>query len=161
MEIKITVKRRRLSVTQGWVDVFINGEKVMDFGDTIELIKPGEEYHGPIIGGWASKTPDTTFVLGMLYHPYDSKYHYSDLVKQALELIKVQEERNAPVFTELQRVAQKQGWPLKIKARGEVAYLVDVQRLVGNDIAPIYRFPGGDSVVSDSELTPYTEEEQE
>lgn len=161
MEIKITVERRRGSVTQGMADVLVNGEKVMDFGDTIELLKPGEKYYGPNIGGWASKTPDTTFVLGMLYHPYDSNYHYSDLVKQALELIKTQEERNAPVFTELQRVAQKQGWPLKIKARGEVAYLVDVQRLTGSDIAPIYRFPGGDSVVSDDELTPYTEEEQE
>ena len=161
MEIKITVERRRSSVTQGMADVLINGVKVMDFGDTIELIKTGEEYHGPIIGGWASKTPDTSFILGMLYHSCDNLYHISDKVKKALENIQAQEERNAPVFTDLQRVAQKQGWPMKIKARGEVAHLVDVQRLTGNDIAPIYRFPGGDSVVSDDELTPYAEEEQE
>lgn len=107
MEIKITVERRRGSVTQGMVDVLINGEKVMDFGDTIELIKPGEEYHGPIIGGWASKTPDAAFILGMLYHPHDDIYHISEKVKKALENIKAQEERDAPVFTELQRVAQK------------------------------------------------------
>lgn len=161
MEIKITIVRRRASVTQGMVDVLINGEKVMDFGDTIELIKPGEEYYGPIIGGWASKTPDTAFVFGMLYHPHDDVYHLSDQVKNALEKIKTQEEQAAPVFTELQRVAQKQGWPMKIKARGEVACLVDVQRLNGYDIAPIYRFPGGDSLVDDCEMIPYTEEGQE
>ena len=160
MEIKITVERCRGSVTQGMVDVLINGEKVMDFGDTIELLKPGEKYYGPNIGGYASKTPDIAFVLGMLYHPHDDIYHISDKVKNAIEKIKAQEERAAPVFTELQRVAQKQGWPMKIKARGEVAYLVDVQRLTGNEIAPIYRFPGGDSVVSDNELTPYTAEDK-
>ena len=158
MEFKITVERRRGSVTQGMVDVLVNGVKVMDFGDTIELIKPGEKYYGELIGNWASTVPDIAFVHGMLYHPHDDIYHYSDRVRAALDKAQEQEERNAPVFTELQRVAQKQGWPMKIKARGEVAYLVDVQRLTGNDIAPIYRFPGGDSVVSDSELIPYTEE---
>ena len=59
MEIKITVERRRGSVTQGMVDVLINGEKVMDFGDTIELIKPGEEYHGlsSAVGRARPRTP--------------------------------------------------------------------------------------------------------
>ena len=157
MEIKITVERRRASVTQGMADVLINGVKVMSFFDEIILIKPGEEYHGPIIGGWASKTPDTAFVLGMIYHPHDNTYHYSYRVKKALEDIKAQEERTAPVFTELQRVAQKHGWPMKIKARGEVATLVGVQQLIGG-VEPIYRFPGGDSLVSESEMIPYTEE---
>ena len=41
MEINITVERRRASVTQGMVDVLINGEKIMDFGDKIEIIPPG------------------------------------------------------------------------------------------------------------------------
>lgn len=162
MEIKITVERRRSSVTQGMADVLINGVKVMDFGDTIELIKPGEKYYGELIGNWASTVPDIAFIRGMLYHPHDGIYHYSDRVRAALDKAQEQEEQDAPPApTELERVAAKQGWPMKIKARGEVAYLVDVQRLTGNDIAPIYRFPGGDSVVSDSELIPYTEEEQE
>lgn len=159
MEIKITVERRRSSVTQGMADVLINGVKVMDFGDTIELIKPGEKYYGELIGNWASTVPDITFIRGMLYHPHDDIYHYSDHVRAALDKAQEQEEQDAqPAPTDLERVAAKQGWPMKIKSRGEVAYLVDVQRLTGNDIAPIYRFPGGDSVVSDSELTPYTEE---
>lgn len=160
MEFKITVERRRSSVTQGMVDVLVNGVKVMDFGDTIELIKPGEKYYGELIGNWASTVPDIVFVRGMLYHPHDDIYHYSDRVRAALDKAQEQEEQDAPTApTDLERVATKQGWPMKIKARGEVAYLVDVQRLVGNDIAPIYRFPGGDSLVSDSEMIPYTEEE--
>ena len=93
MEIKITVERRRGSVTQGMVDVLINGEKVMDFGDTIELLKPGEKYYGPNIGGYASKTPDIAFVLGMLYHPHDDVYHLSDQVKALLGKLKEQEEQ--------------------------------------------------------------------
>ena len=49
---------------------------------------------------------------------------------------------------------------MKIKARGEVAYLVDVQKLIGNDSEPIYRFPGGDSLVSKVEMIPYKEEQE-
>lgn len=161
MEIKITVERHRSSATQGEADVLINGIKVMSFGDEIQLIKPGEEYYGPIIGNWASKTPNSAFVIGMLYHQHDNLYHYSDRVKKVLERIKEQEEREAPVFTELQRVANKNGWPMRIKARGEVAHLVDVQPLCGGEIAPIYRFPGGDNVVSDDELIPYIEDQEE
>lgn len=161
MEIKITVERRRPSVTQGEVDVLINGEKVMSFGDDIVLINPGEEYYGQIVGNWASKTPDSAFILGMLYHPYDDTYHCSDRVKKALEHIKEREERDAPVFTELQRIANKMDWPMKIKARGEVAYLVDIQHLNGGDIEPIYRFPGGDSLVDKGEMIPYVEEKKQ
>lgn len=161
MEFKITVERRRSSVTQGMADVLINGVKVMDFGDTIELIKPGEKYYGSLIGNWASKTPDIAFIRGMLYHPYDNMYNYSDRVRAALDKAQEQEAQDAPTApTELESIAAKHGWPMKIKARGEVAYLVDVQRLVGNDVAPIYRFPGGDSLVDECEMIPYTEEEQ-
>ena len=84
MDIKITVKRRRMSVTQGMADVYINDVLVMSFGDTIEMIKEGEKYYGELIGNWASKIPDTRFVIGMLYHPYDDLYHYSERVKGAL-----------------------------------------------------------------------------
>lgn len=112
MEIKITVERRRGSVTQGMVDVLINGEKVMDFGDTIELLKPGEKYYGPNIGGYASKTPDIAFVLGMLYHPHDDVYHLSDQVKALLGKLKEQEEQDAQTYKKVKemRFVQVDSW---------------------------------------------------
>lgn len=51
-------------------------------------------------------------------------------------------------------LAERYGWPLKIRARGCVAYLVDVQPLLGGKVEPIYRFPGGDSLVSECEMVP-------
>jgi hypothetical protein len=53
-----------------------------------------------------------------------------------------------------EQLHEKFGWPLKIKARGCTAYLVDIQPLACHDFAPIYRFPGGDSLVSESEMVP-------
>jgi hypothetical protein len=47
---------------------------------------------------------------------------------------------------------EQYGWPLKIKARGYTAYLVDIQPLVEGRVAPIYRFPGGDSLVDKCEM---------
>jgi hypothetical protein len=38
-------------------------------------------------------------------------------------------------------------FPRKIKARGFEAYLVDAQYINDTTILPIYRFPGGDSIV--------------
>lgn len=52
------------------------------------------------------------------------------------------------------RLSQHYGWPIKIKARGYIAYLVGVQPLNGESPVPIYRFPGGDSIVDDSEMIP-------
>lgn len=43
-------------------------------------------------------------------------------------------------------------WPYHIFARGYDAYLCDVQDLNDGQYEPIYRFPGGRSLVSDSEL---------
>lgn len=85
MKLEIKVVRRRSSVTQGLADVYVNGEKVISFGDTIEIIRDGDTYYGEKIGGWASKTPDSAFIKGLLWHPYDKVYHYSDLVKHILE----------------------------------------------------------------------------
>lgn len=85
MKFEIEVKRRRMSVTQGEADVYINGKKVISFGDTIEFIKDGQAYFGEKIGGWASVIPDERFVRGLLYHPYDDIYHYSDIVKSVLD----------------------------------------------------------------------------
>lgn len=43
-------------------------------------------------------------------------------------------------------------YPFKIHARGYDAYLVGVQPLLEGQETPIYRFPGGDSLVDDREL---------
>lgn len=43
-------------------------------------------------------------------------------------------------------------WPYHIKARDYDAYLCGVQPLIGTQSAPIYRFPGGPSLVSDDEM---------
>ena len=43
-------------------------------------------------------------------------------------------------------------WPPVIHSRGYDAYLCGVQILAGGDETPIYRFPGGDSVVFDDEI---------
>ena len=52
----------------------------------------------------------------------------------------------------IEELSQRYGWPLKIHARGCDAHLVGAQPLNEGDPEPIYRFPGGDSLVSDSEL---------
>ena len=44
------------------------------------------------------------------------------------------------------------GWPLKIHSRGHDAHLVGLQPLTDGEVAAIYRFPGGDSVVFDDEI---------
>ena len=86
-EITLTfsVERVRGSVTQGEATVYINGEKAVTFGDEIELIGRGERYYGPIIGGWASKKPDSAFINGLLWHPYDCLYFYSDKAKTIIQ----------------------------------------------------------------------------
>lgn len=58
----------------------------------------------------------------------------------------------------VEEMANKYGWPLKIKARGVIARLVSIQPLDGGTPLPMYQFPGGVSVVSDElELVPYSE----
>ena len=81
MILDFTVKRERYSVTQGNATVYLNGEKILVFADKIRLIKDGETYYGENIGGWASVIPDNDFINGVLFHPLDSVYHYSDKVK--------------------------------------------------------------------------------
>lgn len=61
-------------------------------------------------------------------------------------------QRDIRPATTLDRIAAEKGWPRKIHTRGHDAYLVDVQPLGKGDALPIYRFPGGDSVVFESEL---------
>lgn len=51
-----------------------------------------------------------------------------------------------------EELSARYGWPLKIHSRGYDAHLVDLQPLGGGEVAAIYRFPGGDSVVFDHEI---------
>lgn len=52
----------------------------------------------------------------------------------------------------VEQLHKRYGWPLKIHARGCDAYLVGAQPLNEGDPEPIYRFPGGDSLVDKAEL---------
>lgn len=85
MKLEIEVKRIRSSVTQGEAAVFVNGEKVIQFGDRIEIIKEGQPYYSEKIGGWASVKPDADFIKGLLWHPLENCYHFSDQVKKILD----------------------------------------------------------------------------
>lgn len=85
MKYIIEVKRRRSSVTQGSALVLVNGVEVADFYDEIKLLKKGEHYYGENIGGWASITPDETFIKGMLFHPFEELYHMSEKFRKMLD----------------------------------------------------------------------------
>ena len=55
----------------------------------------------------------------------------------------------------IEQLSEKHGWPLKIKARGFIAYLCGEQPLNGAaDPVPVYRFPGGVSLVGKNEMIP-------
>lgn len=58
------------------------------------------------------------------------------------------------IFYKLSDLSAHYGWPMKIQARGCIAHLVGLQHLECGKVAPIYRFPGGDSLVSDGEMIP-------
>jgi hypothetical protein len=60
MECNLEVKRIRHSVVQGEAAVYLNGELLIQYGDTIELNH--SEQYGPVIGGWASCFPDNRFI---------------------------------------------------------------------------------------------------
>ncbi|MGG3471501.1 hypothetical protein ABES02_29055 [Neobacillus pocheonensis] len=101
MQYTFTVKRNRQSVTQGSVTVYLNDIEILTFGDTIELIQEGQQHHGEMIGKWASVKPDEDFIKGVLFHPYDEYYKYSDKVKKVLisKNSKRFEEANGIIFT--------------------------------------------------------------
>jgi hypothetical protein len=83
--LNFEVRRNRASVTQGTATVLLNGQEMITFGDEIEIVHPGEKYYGPMIGGWASKTPDYNFIRGLLWHNLDEIYHYSDKPKAVIQ----------------------------------------------------------------------------
>ena len=94
--IKIEVRRRRMSATQGEAAVYINNERILSFNDDMYLKNNDgsftngfntiteAKHYGDVVGGWGSIKPDSAFILGLLYHPYDKVYHYSDRVKDVV-----------------------------------------------------------------------------
>ena len=95
MTLKFEVERTRPSVTQGFVNVYCNGEKVATFGDEIVQVKDGEPYYGELISCWASKTPDANFIRSTLFHPHDDIYHISDGVKKIIDAESEKEKADA------------------------------------------------------------------
>lgn len=95
--ITIEVKRNRQSVTQGSATVYINGKEVLTFGDNICLKQKdgtftngfktfeNAKHYGEVISGWGSIKPDSDFIIGALYHPYDNLYQYSKLAIDAIK----------------------------------------------------------------------------
>lgn len=85
--IEVTTERVRSSVTQGECRVYINGTYILNFGDDIVIVPKeasADDYYGDDIGGWKSSKPDSTFALGLIWHPFDNLYHYDKLVCQKL-----------------------------------------------------------------------------
>lgn len=93
--LRIRIRRKRPTVTQGNVDVFINGKKILTFGDQISL--PSKDLHirnsvfpygmyGENIDGWQSTKPDSNFVLSLIWPAYDNVYHYSNKVCRKLNV---------------------------------------------------------------------------
>lgn len=157
MEVKIEVIRRRISVTQGFADVVINGQVLFSCRDTIKLLEPGEKYFGPYIAGYASTTPDIQFIEGMLYHRYDNVYHYSDRVKTRFSELKAAEIASADeMYREtLEELAKANRWPKEIIVKGQVGTLYNVHPLGNNKFRPIYMFGSGTKFVEEEELIPY------
>lgn len=157
MEVKIEVVRRRISATQGFADVVINGEVIFSCGDDIKLLEPGEKYYGPYIAGYASTTPDMQFIEGMLYHKYDDVYHYSERVKHKFQTLLQKEIDAADVmFSEtLDEIAKQHCWPSDIIVKGIVGTLHSVHPLGRGRFRPIYLFPSGTKFVAEDELIPY------
>ena len=95
MTLNFEVKRERMSVTQQEAVVFCNGQRVTNFGDNPEIIKPGEKYYGDLVGNYASRKPDANFIYAALFHMYDYVYHISDPIRKQIEAEKEREIQNA------------------------------------------------------------------
>lgn len=54
----------------------------------------------------------------------------------------------------IEEISAKYGWPMKIHSRGYDVCLSGVQPLTGGEVAALYRFPGGESVVFEDEMKP-------
>lgn len=69
LHLDVVTERRRSSVTQGCCDVYVNGEKIVTFGDRIVITgkKDRDGFYGEDIGGWMSTVPDSAMTLGVIW----------------------------------------------------------------------------------------------
>lgn len=63
------VVRTRQSVTQGYATVYYYGIEIATYGDEMDIIKDGEQYHGELLGGWASRISDESFIEAAIRRP--------------------------------------------------------------------------------------------
>lgn len=98
MKLEIEVRRNRISVTQGFAEIWMNGERVLSFGDEIEIICEGERFYGPLIGGWASRKPDSDFIIGAMRYTVPEGNHMGTVeVGRFLKKLKEQEKDAAKI----------------------------------------------------------------
>lgn len=87
MKLCFEVERRRGSVTQGEATVLLNGQKVVTFGDKIELCpkgtRRGTEY-GENIDGWQSVKSDADFLRSVLFPFYLHKQRIKERIAEIL-----------------------------------------------------------------------------
>lgn len=95
---RLSVKRIRPSVTQGYASICVDGKEVINFADAMVLrcsdgtfsngfrtLDPAEvSEFGYEISGWGSVNTDEDFLRAAIAHPLDSFYHYSDMLRKAL-----------------------------------------------------------------------------
>ena len=73
MKHTIEIERRRISVTQGYVDVKFDGEVIVTYADEIKLVGSddffcgarGRPTYGENMRGWASIHSDEEYLLGL------------------------------------------------------------------------------------------------
>lgn len=74
----IEVQPVKVSATQGHVNVLINDEIIVSWGDDSECVEDGWEFESD------TENPGK-YVTSLLYHKFDNLYHYSDMVRKAFE----------------------------------------------------------------------------
>lgn len=78
INLNFTVKRNRISATQGSATVFCNGVEIITFGDRIELIN----------GEWKSKIKDENFIHSVMFPNEIIRNAYPQRVKLFEDKIK-------------------------------------------------------------------------
>ena len=66
MEIKVI--RKRQSVTNGTVTVYLNGTELATYRDDIRMADGAGAYYGEIIDGYASVVPDDDYVFDAVFN---------------------------------------------------------------------------------------------
>ena len=84
MKLEFSVKRKRMSVTQGFAAVYCNDVLIETFGDTITL----DGQYGENIGGWSSTCPDNDFIYAVLFPSDIHRNVYPDMVAKWEQHIK-------------------------------------------------------------------------